>query len=119
MKKLLCLLSCLFLLACSSEGQESKSEAAADDAADQATAQVAVQDMVVELATRNVSCGCVIEGVDHCGNYVEIGTQYVEIANSGDHGLGGMEWCGKEDVQAESAGEVKNGKFVAATLVTK
>lgn len=114
MKQLLCLLACLILVACASENQETKS----DDAAAQ-TQQVAIQDMVVELDTRNVSCGCVLEEVGHCGNYIEIESQYVEIANGEELGLGGMEWCGKEGVQAESAGEVKNGKFVAATLVTK
>jgi len=104
----------MILIACGSENQETKSDEAAAPAP-----QVVIQDMVVELATRNVTCGCVLESVDHCGNYIEIESQYVEIANGEEHGLGGMEWCGKEDVQAESAGEIKNGKFVAATLVTK
>jgi hypothetical protein len=115
MKKLFCLLSCLFVMACGSGGQDSKTEATADDT----HAQAAVQDMAVELATRNVSCGCVLEEIGHCGNYIEIESRYVAIANGEQLGLGGMEWCGKQGVQAESAGEIKNGKFVAATLVTK
>lgn len=78
-----------------------------------------VQDMVVELASRNVSCGCALEDVGHCGNYIQIESKYVEIANSEDLGLGAMEWCGKSGVQAKSAGEVKNGLFVATTLVTE
>jgi hypothetical protein len=75
--------------------------------------------MAIELATRNVSCGCALEEVGHCGNYIEIESQYVEIANGDELGLGRMEWCKKSGVQAESAGEIKAGKFVAATLVIK
>jgi hypothetical protein len=102
-------------MACGSETDESQSEAAADNT----NHQVTLNDMVVELATRNVSCGCALEEVGSCGNYVEIESQYFEIANGKELGLGKMEWCKKEGVQAESAGEIKNGKFVAATLVTK
>jgi hypothetical protein len=102
-------------MACGSDSQESKT----DTAADQVSEQVAIQDMVVELATRNVSCGCALEDVGHCGNYVEIESHYVEIANSKELGLGKMEWCKKEGVQVETAGEIKDGKFVAASLVTK
>jgi hypothetical protein len=104
----------LFLVACGSESQESKS----DDATEH-THQGAIQDMVVELATRNVSCGCALEKIGHCGNYIEIGSQYVEIANREELGLGAMEWCGKKGVQAESAGEIKDGKFVATTFMIK
>jgi hypothetical protein len=100
-------------MACGSETQESKTDAAAEHA----DVQVTIQDMAVELATRNVSCGCALEEVDHCGNYIEIESQYIEIANGEELGLGEMEWCGKEGVQAESAGAIKSGKFVAATLV--
>jgi hypothetical protein len=118
MKTFLCLVACLFLLACSSESEQSKTEVAADKI-EQIEQVAAIPDQVVELATRNVSCGCALEEVGHCGNYIEIKSAYVEIANGKDLGLGSMEWCGKSGVQAESAGEIKSGKFVAATLVTK
>ena len=111
----LCLLACLLLLACGSETRESESGAATDQTDNQAT----VQDMVVELATRNVSCGCALEEIGHCGNYIEIESRYVKVANGETFGLGGMEWCGKSGVQAESEGEITNGKFVAAILVTE
>ena len=125
MKKILCLLACVFLIACASEGDQSKSEQAAvnteDPHAGHAHAQepAAVADMAVELATRNASCGCALEEVGHCGNYVQIDSKYVALANSEDLGLGGMEWCGKENVQVETAGEIKDGKFVAASIVVK
>jgi hypothetical protein len=67
MKTLLCLLACLLLLACGSKTDDSQSDAATDQT-DQAETQVAVADMVVELATRNVSCGCALEDVGKCGN---------------------------------------------------
>lgn len=105
----------MFLMACGSDTEQSKSDAAPD----QSDQQVTVEDVVVELATRNVSCGCKLEEVGHCGNYIEIDSRYVEIANSEELGLSNMEWCKKSGVQAESAGEIKNSKFVAATLVTK
>jgi hypothetical protein len=113
MKKFLCFVACLFLLACGSDTEQSKSDTESAEKDQQ------IEGMVVELATRNVSCGCALEKVGHCGNYIEIESQYVEIANGEQLGLGAMEWCGKEGVKAESAGEVNNGKFVAATLVIK
>jgi hypothetical protein len=124
MKILCCLLVCLLALACSSETQESNTETAADnthaaDADHSHAAETAVADQAVELAVRNVTCGCSLEEVGHCGNYVEIGSKYLEIANGADMGLGGMEWCGKSGVQAETAGEIKDGKFVATTVAVK
>jgi hypothetical protein len=115
MKALCFLFACLFLMACGSETRESES----DTATSRAEHQAAIPDGVVELAIRNVSCGCVLEDVGHCGNYIQIDSQFVEIANSEELGLGGMEWCGKSGVRVESGGEIKDGKFVASTLVTK
>jgi hypothetical protein len=115
MKQILCLLACVLLMACGSKTEESKTEAAADHA----TQQVALHDMTVELAVRHASCGCALEAVGSCGNYVEIESQFVEIANGDQFGLGEMEWCGKQGAKIETAGEIKNGEFVAATLVKK
>jgi hypothetical protein len=115
MKSFLCLIACLLLLGCGSETRESESDAATG----QGEQQVAIQDTIVELAVRNVSCGCALEEVGHCGNYIQIDSKYVEIANSEDLGLGPMEWCGKSGVRAKSAGNIKNGTFVATTLVTE
>ena len=52
-----------------------------------------------------------------CGNYIEIEGAFVKIANSKELGLGGMEWCGKKGVTAESSGELRDGKFFATTLI--
>ena len=65
---------------------------------------------------RNVSCGCKVEAIGQCGNYVEIESQYVEIVNSEELGLGAMEWCKLSHVTANVAGEVKDGVFVGTKL---
>jgi len=116
MKTFLCLIACLLLLGCGSENNNL--EKTAVKTVQEAT-KVATQNMTVEPATRNVSCGCALKEVGHCGNYIEINSKYIEIANREDLGLGAMEWCGQTGVQAESAGEIQDGKFVAATLVIK
>ena len=43
---------------------------------------------------REVRCGCKIDSVGHCGNYVAEGGEWLEISNDEELGLGHMEWCG-------------------------
>lgn len=64
--------------------------------------------------THNVKCGCVIEDVGACGNYVEIDGKYVPLV--GDLGLGDMEFCKKTGLEADVEGEMKDGKFVATSF---
>jgi len=116
MKTLFCLIACLIFVACGSDSQQEDAQSAADSH-QEAPVELAVQDMPVEAGTYTVACGCSIESVGHCGNYIDLAGNHVEIANSEELGLGGMEWCGKSDVTAEASGEVKDGKFVAASLV--
>jgi hypothetical protein len=66
----------------------------------------------------HVQCGCTIESVGQCGNFVEIDTKYIPIANDKEIGLGHMEWCKQGPVAADVAGEVVDGKFVATKLDT-
>jgi hypothetical protein len=78
----------------------------------------AVRDRVVaEAATFDAKCGCSIEGVGHCGNFVRIDGHYIPIVHAS---LGRMEWCGKKDSGAkiEASGEIKDGKFVAKQIKT-
>ena len=114
MTRFLCLLACLCVLACSSETQKSETDTAAETHA--AVQETAAADQVVELAVRHASCGCALEEIGHCGNYVEIGSKYYEVANGPELGLGQMEWCGQSGVKAKSEGVMANGKFVASTL---
>jgi len=70
----------------------------------------------VAPGTRDVRCGCSIESVGKCGNYVRIDDQFLEIANATELGLGEMEWCGQEGVHADTAGEIRDGMYHATTL---
>jgi hypothetical protein len=123
MRKYSWLVLALMLAACG--GGDSEQARTPDDTEEAATTTeapasgetvVAVADGPVARATRAVACGCSIEEVGACGNYVEIGDRFVEIANWEEVGLGAMEWCGQEGVHAETAGEVKDGKFYATTV---
>ena len=74
--------------------------------------------VTVAAATREVKCGCAIESIGTCGNYVDVDGSWAYISNSTDLGLGSMEWCGKEEVvMAETSGELKGDKFYALKLV--
>jgi hypothetical protein len=116
MKKFLCLIACLLFVACGGNEQQSDSQSASSDHAD---ATVVVADMAVEPGPYHVACGCSIEGVGHCGNYIQVGEDYVPIANSEEMGLGKMEWCGQSDVTVVASGEIKDGEFVATSLVAQ
>jgi len=111
MKALLFLCLAFPLVACSSDVE-------AESASPDAPAKV-IADMAVATGTRTVQCGCSIEGIGKCGNYVEIDDQFVLIENSKALGLGTMEWCADGPAQAECTGAIKDGKFVAATLVVQ
>ena len=122
MRMTIALLAALLLCACGGSGEKpeptGESEAAAEATAEAETA-VDASPVDVELASRNVSCGCVVEHIGTCGNYIEIDGAYVPIANSDDHGLGEMEWCGQEGVTAEAAGQLVTGEFHAETLLVQ
>lgn len=74
--------------------------------------------MVIPHSTHAVKCGCDIESVGHCGNYVDIdGTYYAFNQNEGEGTkLGAMDWCGIEGANAEIEGEIKDGEFVATFI---
>jgi hypothetical protein len=78
------------------------------------------QALVKEIATPEVHraiCGHVLPDVGHCGNYVEVEGQWVEVLWPE---LGVMEWCrrGKQGAEVEITGAMKDGKFVATALKT-
>ncbi|MBK9384912.1 MAG: hypothetical protein IPN34_08865 [Planctomycetes bacterium] len=73
-----------------------------------------------EIATpekHRAICGHVLPEVGHCGNYVELEGQWVEVLWPE---LGVMEWCrqGKKGAEVEIAGAMMDGKFVASALKT-
>ena len=104
-------------------GSDEGEQASASDEATKAVAETpqAASDaapIVVASAERNVACGCSVEGVGECGNYIEIDGKFTAIANWEELGLGAMEWCKKENQHASSAGELRGDKFYATRLST-
>lgn len=89
------------------------------DAEVDATASELVADQVVPRQVYSVECGCRIDGVKKCGNYVSLEGTYLEIAKQ-DAGaeLGVMEWCGTPGAEAECEGEVADGAFIATYIKT-
>ena len=59
----------------------------------------------------DVICGCALEEVGECGEYIKIGEDWIAI--SGDLGLGKMPFCKKDGLRAHVHGEIRDGKFVA------
>lgn len=109
MKQLLVLALLLPAFACTDKQEVEASEAE--------TNVTVLADMAVESGTHNVKCGCSVDGVGKCGNYIEVESQYVKIANGDDLGLGAMEWCTTGPATATAAGAIKDGEFVGTTLV--
>ena len=93
--------------------------AAACDSADSTQAPVnAATAKAVPAAVREVRCGCKIEGIGHCGNYVSVDGKWHEITNPEAHKLGTMEWCSATaKVEADVAGEL-DGKGIRVSSLT-
>lgn len=69
----------------------------------------------VEVAAEyHAMCGCSIESIGECGNYVEVGGAYVVLEHES---LGVMEFCGDkaDGAQIKIAGAMTDGKFVATS----
>lgn len=96
-------LACLLPVACTTKTEEAATPAAGG------AAQTAAADVY------RVECGCALEEVGHCGNYIEIDGAFVPVG--GDLGLGKMEWCGQTGLHAKAQGELVDGEFVATELV--
>ena len=74
---------------------------------------------VLTREVREVECGCRIEAIKKCGNYLALDGAYLPIAKEGAGAeLGVMEWCGAPGSTAECEGEVKDGRFIASYLQT-
>ena len=102
MKALLSTALLLPLLACSSETNPPAEGPAAGS---------------TETAVMTVQCGCTLDSVGRCGNYIQVDGEFVEIANREEMGLGVMEWCSvKGPVAVMAAGEMSDGKFVLSAL---
>ena len=113
MKHLISLLLVLLVAAC---GSSEETQKPADGAGEGGGAPKA-QTVAVDSAVREVRCGCKIEGIGKCGNYVAVGDEWLEIGNPKDHELGVMEWCSAtEKVEAKTAGERASGGIMLSEL---
>jgi hypothetical protein len=90
-----------------------KTEVAVVDAKSTDAPAAAVVSVEITEADHPVICGCKIESVGSCGNYIEFDGEYAEITNSADVGLGGMQWCGSSDDHATITGTRTGDKFEA------
>ncbi|MEM8712304.1 MAG: hypothetical protein AAGG01_15240 [Planctomycetota bacterium] len=88
LKPLLLTISALSLLAC---GGASEGDVSAAPAGSEAAPKA--QTVALEAGVRELRCGCKIDGIGTCGNYVAEGDDWLEISNREAHGLGKMEWC--------------------------
>ena len=63
-------------------------------------------------SVHHAMCGCSIEGVGLCGNYIQIEDEYVHLEHPG---LGEMEFCAQKSAGAkvEAVGAMADGEFVA------
>ena len=111
MKHLLYLTLAFSLVACTSKVEVEAKQAD--------TPTTTIADMVVAPGSHTVQCGCSIDGIGTCGNYIEIDSKFVKISNSDAFGLDAMEWCGQGPTTAEASGAIKDGKFVATSFAVK
>ncbi len=69
-------------------------------------------------STHEVRCGCGIDSIKKCGNYVDVDGTWAQIANPADFGLGKMEWCAEKGhkVEATVAGTVTGSSIELTKL---
>ena len=72
----------------------------------------------IALGPHTVQCGCTIESIGGCGNYIQIDGAWQRIRNGDELGLGVMAWCGQGPVQAQAAGTLDAEGFTGTTLTT-
>ena len=104
---------CLFLPLVACSGDEATSNAG------EANVTTTLTLDKIERSVHDVQCGCTIDGIGACGNYVILQDSPVPIQpTAAGAELGSMEWCGMSDVQAEVEGELEDGEFVASYIRT-
>lgn len=108
----------LLLIACTAEVTE---ETPPSDGASKAAAPAVDSDAppaaAADVAVYDVKCGCSIDSVGHCGNFIMIEGNYIPMLHPD---LGKMEWCRQKakGAKVEASGAVKDGKFVATAWKT-
>lgn len=96
--------ACLSLDACSKQ-ESAEKQAAVLASAPQPSASASVH---------SLRCGCDIESVGTCGEYIEVDGAFVPLKLPVD--LGSMPFCGHEHLRAKVDGHMENGTFVATSF---
>lgn len=109
MRQLLIALTLLPLYACGADTPES--EALKSEAPPQTLADVQPSASASEHA---VTCGCVLEEVRHCSEWIDLEGEWVELELPLD--LGSMPFCGKQGLRAKVDGQVEGEAFVATSF---
>ncbi|MEO0651502.1 MAG: hypothetical protein AAFZ65_12575 [Planctomycetota bacterium] len=109
MRYRLSLLALLPLAACGTEATDSGSQA--PPAAPQTLADVVPSAQATEHA---VVCGCALEEVGHCSEWIDVEGEWVELELPID--MGSMPFCRKDGLVAKVDGEVQGETFVATTF---
>lgn len=68
-----------------------------------------------DAVAHDLRCGCAIDAVGACGEYIDVDGKFVELRLPGA-GLGDMPFCGKDGLSARVDGAVEDGVFVATTF---
>jgi len=106
------------LVTCVLLGAAACSDSTAPDSSAAAAAGASAK--AVPAAVREVRCGCKIDGVGKCGNYVSVDGKWLEITNREERGLGVMEWCSADaKVEAEVAGDLDDKGIRVSSLTVK
>lgn len=65
-----------------------------------------------EVKVRDAKCGCSIEGIGKCGNFIKFDGSYVPLISET---IGEMEFCKYKDdgCKIKVAGAMKNGQYIA------
>lgn len=61
-----------------------------------------------------LACGCALEEVGHCGEFVEVDGAFVPLELPVD--LGSMPFCKKDGLKGRVEGAMKDGTFVATAF---
>ncbi|MHC5066154.1 MAG: hypothetical protein ACYTG5_19515 [Planctomycetota bacterium] len=102
----------LLFTSCTSESEASSADA--NNSPNPAATEVATEVVAAEaeMQAHDAMCGCSIEGIGKCGNYIMVDDEYVTLIWPE---LGVMEYCKdkKNGAKIEVAGEMVDGKYVA------
>jgi len=98
-------LLCLLAAGCNSDGGEEPAAQNQVGSAEQPAATAELHDAM---------CGCSIEGMAGCGNYIHIDGEFVVLEHPS---LGAMEFCKdkKDGAKILVTGSMVDGKYVATT----